>query len=284
MSRATADAERSASPADRDKVSCHLSIVALSGRNTGIRPVSALFRVIVRIDVWSDVVCPWCYIGKRRLEQALAETGEQAEVVWHSFQLDPSARNDDPRDLVTRLGEKYGRGRDWALQANARVTGIAAEAGLDFRLEHARPANTFDAHRVLHLARDLGESGDVAADTQGRLKERYLKAYFTDGERVGDHATLTRLAVETGLPETRIADVLAGSAYSGEVEADQAQALAYGANGVPFFVLDDRYGVSGAQPAEVFRDAIRRAAADRKPITLVNGSEADACGPDGCPI
>jgi predicted DsbA family dithiol-disulfide isomerase len=241
----------------------------------------------MRIDVWSDVVCPWCYIGKRRLEEALATTGEEAEITWHSFQLDPAAANDDPRDLAERLGEKYGRGREWGLQANEHVTAVAAEVGLEFNLDRAKAANTVDAHRLLHLAKELAESGELPKDTQGRLKERLLKAYFTDSLPVGDHATLTTLAVEAGLPEDRVSAVLAGTTYAAEVAADQAQALAYGANGVPFFVIDEKYGVSGAQPVEVFQEAIRRATADRKPVTLVTtaGSTDDAaCGPDGCPI
>jgi predicted DsbA family dithiol-disulfide isomerase len=241
----------------------------------------------MRIDVWSDVVCPWCYIGKRRLEQALTENGDQAEIVWHSFQLDPSSTNDDPRDLPTRLGEKYGRGREWGVQANAHVTEIAAELGLDYHLDQAKSANTVDAHRLLHLARELVEAGQVPADTQDRLKERLLKAYFTDGLPVGDHATLTELATEVGLPSDRVADVLASTTYAEDVAADQAQALAYGANGVPFFVIDEKYGVSGAQPVEVFREALRRANADRKPVTLItspNATDDPTCGPDGCPI
>ncbi|WP_371404233.1 DsbA family oxidoreductase [Kribbella sp. NBC_00662] len=243
----------------------------------------------MRIDVWSDVVCPWCYIGKRRLEEALDASGDTATVVWHSFQLDPSSTNDDPRDLATRLGEKYGRGREWALQANAHVTGIAAEVGLEYHLDQAKPANTVDAHRLLHLALDLEDAGEVPAGTQGALKERLLKAYFTDGLPVGDHAALTELATEVGLPAERAREVLAGTAYTDEVAADQAQALAYGANGVPFFVIDEKYGVSGAQPVEVFQEALRRANADRKPVTLITapGATTDgdaACGPDGCPI
>lgn len=241
----------------------------------------------MRIDIWSDVVCPWCYIGKRRLEQALAATGEQAEIVWHSFQLDPSSTNDDPRPLDVRLGDKYGRGAEWGRQANAHVTATAAELDLEFHLEDAKAANTVDAHRLLHLALELAEAGEVPADTQGRLKERFLKAYFTDGLPVGDHATLTTLAVETGLPEDQVAEVLAGTTYADDVAADQAQALAYGANGVPFFVIDQKYGVSGAQPAEVFQEAIRRANADRPAVTLITtpgGTDDAACGPDGCAI
>jgi len=238
----------------------------------------------MRIDVWSDVVCPWCYIGKRRLEEALAASGDTATVVWHSFQLDPSSTNDDPRDLATRLGEKYGRGREWGLQANAHVTEVAAEVGLEYHLDQAKPVNTVDAHRLLHLAHDLGASGEVPADTQGRLKERLLKAYFTDGLPVGDHATLTELATEVGLPADRVREVLAGTTYTEEVAADQAQAVAYGANGVPFFVIDEKYGVSGAQPVEVFKEALSRA---RGPVTLITAPAAgdDAtCGPDGCAL
>jgi predicted DsbA family dithiol-disulfide isomerase len=243
----------------------------------------------MRIDVWSDVVCPWCYIGKRRLEEALADSGDSAEIVWHSFQLDPSSTNDDPRDLATRLGEKYGRGREWGLQANAQVTEVAAEVGLEYHLDQAKPVNTVDAHRILHLARHLAETGEVPADTQGRLKERLLKAYFTDGLPVGDHATLIELATEVGLPAERVREVLAGTTYTDDVAADQAQALAYGANGVPFFVIDEKYGVSGAQPVDVFKEALRRANADRKPVTLITApgatTDGDAeCGPDGCPI
>jgi predicted DsbA family dithiol-disulfide isomerase len=241
----------------------------------------------MRIDVWSDVVCPWCYIGKRRLEQALAETSDTPTIIWHSFQLDPSSTNDDPRDLATRLGEKYGRGPEWGLQANAHVTEIAAELGLEYHLDQAKSANTVDAHRLMHLARVMVDAGEVPADTQDRLSERLLKAYFTDGLPVGDHSTLTDLATESGLPSDRVREVLASTTYAEEVEADQAQALAYGANGVPFFVIDEKYGVSGAQPVEVFQEALRRANADRKPITLVTSPAAtddSACGPDGCPI
>ena len=141
------------------------------------------------------------------------QSGDRAEIVWHSFQLDPSSTNDDPRDLATRLGEKYGRGREWGLQANAHVTEIAAEARPRVQPRTAKSANTVDAHRLMHLARELAESGEVPADTQDRLKERLLKAYFTDGLPVGDHATLTALATEVGLPSDRVHEVLASTTY-----------------------------------------------------------------------
>jgi predicted DsbA family dithiol-disulfide isomerase len=167
------------------------------------------------------------------------------------------------------------------------VTGVAAEVGLEFNFEIAKAANTVDAHRLIHLARALEETGEVPHDTHAQLKERLLKAYFTDGLPVGDHATLTRLATGIGLPEDRVSAVLASTTYAAEVAADQSQALAYGANGVPFFVIDEKYGVSGAQPVEVFQEAIRRVNADRKPVTLITApgsTDEAACGPDGCPI
>jgi len=240
----------------------------------------------MRIDIWSDVVCPWCYIGKRRLERVLADRGlvDQAEIVWHSFQLDPSARSDDPRDLAERLGEKLGGGRELGLQANARVSALALDEGLEFDFANAKSANTVDAHRLLHLALELVQSGDLPPNGQDRLKERLLRAYFTEGEALGDHATLTRLAVEAGLPADVVADVLKGNEYAGEVAADQAQAVAYGATGVPFFVFDEKYGVSGAQPVEVFGQVIDRVLAESGPVTVLAGSSDDACGPDGCPV
>jgi predicted DsbA family dithiol-disulfide isomerase len=246
----------------------------------------------VRIDVWSDVVCPFCYIGKRRLEKALADTGISADIVWHSFQLDPSTKNDDNREHATRLAEKYGRSRDWAVQMLAQVTRMAAEEGLEYHFEKAKAANTADAHRLLHLARELVEAGEVPADTQSRLKERLLRGYFTEGRHVGDHDTLAELATEVGLPAERVHQVLAGTQYAKEVQDDQAQALSYGATGVPFFVIDNKYGIGGAQPLEVFKEALRRANADRQTVTMVSaptgsgaGSADDpVCGPDGCPI
>jgi predicted DsbA family dithiol-disulfide isomerase len=191
--------------------------------------------------------------------------------------------------VAEALGRKDGGGPEAGRQMIDRTEAVAAEEGLIFRLHQAQRANTVDAHRLLHLARELGTSGEVPADTQARLKERLLKAYFTDGLPVGDHATLTELATEVGLPTEQVREVLAGTTYTDEVAADQAQALAYGANGVPFFVIDEKYGVSGAQPVEVFQEALRRANADRKPVTLITapGATTDgdaACGPDGCPI
>lgn len=255
------------------------------------RPPEPPATTPLTVEVWSDVVCPWCYIGKRRVEAALERVGDQdVQVVWRSFQLDPSApRPGEPghgQSVAEHLGQKYGGGRAAGLQMSAQVSEVAAGDGLTFHLEDAGRGNTVDAHRLLHLAADVETEG--RSRLQDAVKERFLRAYFTDGMDVSDPAVLRSLAVEAGLPQGRVEEVLGTQEYADDVLADQAQAQAYGATGVPFTVVDGRYGVSGAQPVEVFAEAITRARADRTP-TLVQLSAADEstdaeCGPDGCAV
>jgi predicted DsbA family dithiol-disulfide isomerase len=205
----------------------------------------------VRVDVWSDVVCPWCYIGKRRLEAAL-EGLPPIEVVWHSFELDPNAASHSDLTLDQLLAQKYRLPPAQVAEMQERVTLLAAQEGLEYHLESARPENTFDAHRLLHWAASHGEGP--------RLKERLLRAYFVEGERLGDHASLARLAGDIGLDPAAAAAVLADrQAFAAAVRADEQQARAYGISGVPFFVIDGRYGVSGAQASAVLRNALQRA-------------------------
>jgi predicted DsbA family dithiol-disulfide isomerase len=232
----------------------------------------------VRIDIWSDVVCPWCYIGKRRLESALADCEHSAdvEVVWHSYQLDPGAPSEPTDSVAAHLGRKYGGGPAAGAQMIDRVEAVAAEEGLVYRLHQAQRANTVDAHRLLHLA--LEESGPRVQD---RVKEALLAAYFTEARNVADHDVLREVAGGTGLDPARVAEVLASDAYAADVQADIDQAHAYGSSGVPFFVIDGRYAVSGAQPAEVFRQALAQAWAEREPSLQMVGGD-DVCGPDGC--
>ncbi len=242
----------------------------------------------MQVEIWSDVVCPWCYIGKRRFERALAAFAhrDEVEVVWRSFELDPQAPEFVPGapavETLQRLSDKYGVGRDGALEMTRHVSGIAAGEGLTFDLEHSLSGNTRTAHRLLHAA--LHEGGPAL---QGAVKERLLRAYFTERANVADPDVVAPLATEAGLDEAEAQRVAHGDAYAAEVDADIAQAHAYGANGVPFFVIDRRYGISGAQPVELFTQALARAWADRAPITLVapaaSGSDA-ACGPVGCAI
>jgi len=244
----------------------------------------------VLIEIWSDVVCPWCYIGKRRLEKALAswvstgstsvggsDAGRDVDIVYRSFQLDPSAPKVPTQTVAEHLGAKYGGGPEAGRQMVERTEAVAAEEGLPFRLAEAQRANTADAHRLLHLA--LVESPEV----QARLEEELLAAYFLRAENVADHDVLLAAAASVGIDEVAAKDVLAGDAYADAVEHDIREAASLGATGVPFFVVDRKYGVSGAQPVEVFTQVLERAWHDSHPALDVVGGD-DACGPDGCAI
>jgi predicted DsbA family dithiol-disulfide isomerase len=234
----------------------------------------------MKVEIWSDVVCPWCYVGKRRFETALASFEHRAdvEVHWRSFELDPSAPAVREGDPVQRLVDKYGMSRAQAVAAEARLTGLAAAEGLDFHLETARSGNTFDAHRLLHLAADKG--------VQDVVKERFMRAYFTESEAVGEYATLARLAVDAGLDEAEVDAVLSSDRYGVDVRADEEQAAVYGISGVPFFVVDARYGISGAQSSDVILATLRTAYAEANPLTMVGaGVTVDGtCEGDSCAV
>ena len=239
-----------------------------------------------RMDIWSEVVCPWCYIGKARLETALAgfEHADDVEVVWHSSQLDRAAPAEPVETVAEALGRKYGGGPDPGRAMIDRVEAVAAEEGMVWRHHQSLRVGTMDAHRLLHLA--LAEGGPVL---QGRLKEALFAAYFTDAANVADHATLRDLAVGAGLDADAVDRVLASQDHADEVWADIEQAQAYGATGVPFVVVDRKYGVSGAQPADVLTQVLERAWAESHPtLEMVGGqdpaTDADACGPDGCAV
>jgi predicted DsbA family dithiol-disulfide isomerase len=233
----------------------------------------------MRIEIWSDVVCPWCYIGKRRLEQALAAFPhcDEVEVVYRSFELDPAAPQDATETTVEALARKWGTDVAGAREAMARGDEVAAEEGLHFRHHDAPRARTVDAHRLLHLALDAG--------VQAELKEALMAAYFTRGESMGDHDVLRKAAVDAGLDPARVDEVLGSDEYANAVQADVDQARAFGANGVPFYVVDRKYGISGAQAREVFSQVLERAWEESHPkLDLVGTDSAEACGPDGCAI
>jgi predicted DsbA family dithiol-disulfide isomerase len=206
----------------------------------------------VKVEIWSDVVCPWCYVGKRNLEAALAEFphADQVEIEWRSFELDPTTPTRVELSMDEVLERKYGMTPEQATAANARMTGLAASVGLEYHLDRVQIGNTFDAHRLLHLAADEGLGG--------ALKERLLRAYFTEGRAVSDPDTLAELAAEVGLDPGRVAAVLAGDEFGDEVRADEARAVELGSTGVPFFVLDGRLGVPGAQPPDVLLRLLQR--------------------------
>ena len=207
----------------------------------------------MRVDVWSDVACPWCYIGKRHLEQAVAgfAHGADVEVVWHSFQLDPTAPAATPGTYTAPLAAKFGKPEADVATMLDEMAQRAAQDGLEYRFDIAQHANTFDAHRLLHLAAEHGVQDDV--------KERLFRAMFTEGRRVSDPATLRELGVAAGLDADTVSAVLDADTYADAVRADIEQAHEYGVGGVPFFVLDGRYGVSGAQPADVLGRALEQA-------------------------
>ncbi len=229
----------------------------------------------VQIEVFSDVVCPWCYIGKRRLEEALSTFphADDVSVTYRSFQLDPTTPANTQLSLDELLASKYGRSLTEARQMNQRVSDIAATVGLDFDLAIAHPSNTLDAHRLLHFA--------AANGLQAELTERLMRAYFTEGRRVGDHDELATLAAEVGLDRDAAVAVLAGDDYADEVAADLALARGFGATGVPFFVFDRKYGISGAQETAVFTDVLDRAWSEAQPLTVV-GADADICSDESC--
>ncbi len=234
----------------------------------------------MKIEIWSDIMCPFCYIGKRRFESALAQfpRKDDLEIVWKSYQLNPELETVPGRGINEYLSEVKGISPDKAQLMNAHVTGMAAQEGLAFRFDKAVVANTFDAHRLIHLAAEKG--------LQDEAEERLFKGYFEEGADVGDADTLTRLAMEIGLQPDEVTAMLATDRFAYEVKSDMLEARNLGVSGVPFFVLDSKYAISGAQPAELFLQAITQAWKEAQPaLSMVGGHEhGDSCGPDGCPI
>jgi predicted DsbA family dithiol-disulfide isomerase len=207
----------------------------------------------VHVEIWSDVVCPWCYLGKRRLERALERFGgrREVEVVWRSFELDPGAPRRRELTAAEHLAAKYGMSHEQVEASWARLTALAAAEGLEYHLDRTRGGSSFDAHRLAHLgARD---------GLQDAVQERLFRAYFTEGAAIGDPDVLARLGVEAGLPGEEVDDVLATDRFAAEVREDELAARRLGVDGVPFFAIDGRYGVSGAQSSELLLEALTAA-------------------------
>ncbi|MGH4027395.1 DsbA family oxidoreductase [Actinomycetota bacterium Odt1-20B] len=235
----------------------------------------------MRVEIWSDIACPWCYVGKARFEKALAAFPHRdgVEVVHRSFELDPGRAKDDTGLVIPMLAQKYGMSEQQAREAEARLGENAAAEGLDYLTEGRDHGSTFDMHRLLHFAREQGRQ-DALLDLLYRANFADEKSVFADDER------LVELAAAAGLDADAARAVLADpERYAAEVRADEREAAELGANGVPFFVLDRTYGVSGAQPAEVFTQALEQAWGSRSPLTTLDGAATgDACGPDGCEV
>jgi predicted DsbA family dithiol-disulfide isomerase len=228
----------------------------------------------MQVEIWSDIACPSCYIGKRRFEAALAgfEQRDEVTVNWRSFELDPGAPHERLGDRAEHLARKYGSTVEHARAMQDHITAEAAGEGLDFRFDIARSGNTFDGHRLIHLA--------AAHGLQDAMKERVMGAYLTEGELISDHATLARLGDEVGLPEDEVREMLATDAYAAEVRDDELSAGELGITAVPFFVVDRAIGTSGAQSPELLGKLLGRGWDARPKLTVVSGGEA--CGPDGC--
>lgn len=211
--------------------------------------------------MWSDIACPWCYIGKRNLEAGLAQTAAdtdapQVDVTFHSFELSPDTPVDFEGDEVDFLAGHKGMPRERVREMLDQVTGVAAGSGLEYRFDLLQHTNTVKAHELLHFAKAQGRQYEMA--------ERLMSAYFTEGKHVGRVDDLVDLAVEVGLDASDVRDALESGRHLADVRADQAQAQAYGIQGVPFFVIDGKYGVSGAQPADAFAQITRQVWAEKQ--------------------
>ncbi|GGW72748.1 DsbA family oxidoreductase [Streptomyces griseoloalbus] len=233
----------------------------------------------MRVEIWSDIACPWCYVGKARFEKALAAFPhrERIEVVHRSFELDPGRAKDDIQPVITMLTEKYGMSEAQAEAGEDNLGAQAAAEGLPYRTRGRDHGSTFDMHRLLHHAREQGR--------QVELLDLLYKANFAEERSVyDDDERLVALATAAGLDADAVRQVLADpEAYADEVRADEREAAQLGATGVPFFVLDRTYGVSGAQPAEVFTQALTQAWGERAPLKSIDDG-GEVCGPDGCAV
>ncbi|MFJ4199360.1 DsbA family oxidoreductase [Streptomyces sviceus] len=237
----------------------------------------------MRVEIWSDIACPWCYVGKARFEKALEAFPHRdgVEVVHRSFELDPGRDKGDVQPVLAMLSKKYGMSEAQAQAGEENLGAQAAAEGLAYRTRDRDHGNTFDLHRLLHLAKEHGRQ-DELIQILYRANFAEERSLFTEGDE-----RLVELAVEAGLDADEVRRVLADpTAYADEVRADEREAAELGANGVPFFVLDRKYGVSGAQPAEVFSQALTQAWGNRSPLKLIDQGDAgaEACGPDGCAV
>lgn len=233
----------------------------------------------MRIEIWSDIFCPFCYIGKRRFESALQqfENKSEVEVIYRSFELNPNAKKHYDEDMNALIAKKYGVSYEKAKENNDNIVKQAAESGLTFRFDTIVPSNSFDAHRLIHFAAQHGKMEEMT--------EELFKAYFTDSKNISDHEILAEIAETVGLNKEETLSVLSSTNYAKEVRADEEEANRLGITSVPFFVFDRKFAVSGAQPMEVFLDALTKAWKDGDElINLENSSEVEGCADGSCNI
>lgn len=232
----------------------------------------------MKVEIWSDVVCPWCYIGKRRFEAALEEFeyADHLDIEWKSYQLDPEMETDTSVSIAQYLADKKGMSIDQAEEMMEHVSGVAANVGLEYHLDQAIPINTYQAHSLLHYAKSVGK--------QGEMKERIMKAYFTESKNLDDKAILVALAKEVGLDTDEVTNILENKTFHKAVKADIMEAYQLGLRGVPFFVIERKYGISGAQETKVFLQSLEKAYEEwikENPQVNLETIDGKICKPDG---
>jgi predicted DsbA family dithiol-disulfide isomerase len=231
----------------------------------------------MKVEIWSDIMCPFCYIGKRRFEAALQQFAHRSEVeiVWKSFELDPEMKTKPGQSIHQLLAERKGVSEAEGRKMNDYMAGVAREVGLEYDFERMVPVNTFNAHRFEHLAATKGK--------QDAAEERLFAAYFTEGKNLDDLDVLAQLGAEIGLDAAEVKQTLGTDAFVQEVRIDEYQARQIGVRGVPFFVFEDKYAVSGAQPAELFQEVLEKVWDEFNPAPALTALATDgpACGPDG---
>lgn len=230
----------------------------------------------MKVDIWSDIRCPFCYIGKRKFENALEKFPykNEVEVNWHSFELDPSLETNPGINSIEHISQVKGISKEEGIEMHQHVINMANEVGLHFDFEKSVVANSFDAHRLIQLAKLQGKGNEV--------EEELFKAHFTDGKNIDDKEILSQIGVTIGLDEKNVREVLDSSAFADEVRNDERQAQSLGIRGVPFFVLNNKYGISGAQSPDIFLDALKQTweeiKKEKQPLIITEG---ESCTVDG---
>lgn len=232
----------------------------------------------MKVDIWSDVICPWCFVGKRNFEKALEmfEHSDDLEITWRSYELDPNAPAVREGTYTERIARKYGLEPGAARAAMARMVNAGAEAGVQFTFDTMRPGNTFDAHRLLHFAKPHGK--------QHELKEALFQATFEEAQAIGTSEVLEEIAVSVGLDRAEVKALLAGDEYATEVRFDERVAQNIGITGVPFFLVDDAYGIPGAQDPQVYVNILNRAWAETHRTIEIVAPDGAVCDDDVCEI
>jgi len=229
----------------------------------------------MKVEIWSDVACPFCWIGKHHFERAVEQLKlNDLDVLWKSFELDPYAKQDYEEDIYTLLANKYGQTREWAINSAEYMKERGRDIGLEFYFNETISTNTFNAHRLIHLAKVKG--------LQDEAKEALFEAYFRDGKHIGRKETLIEIGKEIGLSEIDIKSMLNSDMYAKHVREDAQQSQQFGIRSVPYFVINRKYGISGAQPIEHFVDVLKQAQSDEAPKTFNKDIGDPTCSIDGC--